>query len=83
MSSNLSTLREEVEITQEDLASTLGLSRQTISAIETKLRVMQWSTFCVLIMYFANIDETNRLMVAIGLINDDVKKCFNIDAKGI
>jgi DNA-binding XRE family transcriptional regulator len=34
MASNLSTLRAKANMTQDELADRLGLSRQTISAIE-------------------------------------------------
>jgi DNA-binding XRE family transcriptional regulator len=78
MASNLSTLREKIKITQNDLATKVGLSRQTISAVETEAREMQWSTFSILIMFFANIEEAKILMIAMGLINDDVRKSFNI-----
>jgi DNA-binding XRE family transcriptional regulator len=78
MAANLSTLREKAKITQDELAAKVGLSRQTISAIETEARKMQWSTFSILIMFFANIEDVKNLMIAMGLINDDVKESFNI-----
>ena len=36
MASNLSAPREKAKLTQDELADRLGLSRQTISAIETE-----------------------------------------------
>jgi len=60
------------------LADRLGLSRQTISAIENEKREMQWSTFSTLIMFFANDHEIRQIMIAMGIINDRVAKTFNM-----
>ena len=79
MASNLSTLREKAKLTQDELADRLGLTRQTISAIENDKRDMQWSTFSVLIMFFASNKEIHQIMIAMGIINSSVEKVFNID----
>ena len=75
---NLPTLRTKANLSQDELADRLGFSRQTISAIENQKRDMQWSTFSALIMFFANYDEIKPLMVAMGIINDKVKKFLNL-----
>ena len=80
MASNLSTLREKAKLTQDELADRLGLSRQTISAIENDKRDMRWSTFSVLIMFFSGNEEINQIMIAMGIVNSEVEKVFNIDA---
>ena len=79
MASNLSTLREKAKITQDELADRLGLSRQTISAIENEKREMQWSTFSVLLMFFASDDEITQIMIAMGILNENVARVFNIN----
>lgn len=81
MASNLSVLREKAKITQDELADRLGLSRQTISAIENEKREMQWSTFSVLLMYFAGDNEIRPIMTAVGVINEKVAEIFNISKK--
>jgi DNA-binding XRE family transcriptional regulator len=81
MASNLSTLRAKANMTQDELADRLGLSRQTISAIENGKREMLWSTFSVLVMFFAKNEEIIQLMVVMGVLNDDVGKIFNINAR--
>ena len=81
MASNLSTLREKAKLSQEELAGKLGLSRQTISVIEMGKRDMQWSTFSVLIMFFANDHEIKKIMVAMGLVNETIEEVFNIGNK--
>ena len=37
-------LRTKAEISQEELAELIGISRQTYGAIERKVRQMSWST---------------------------------------
>jgi DNA-binding XRE family transcriptional regulator len=81
MSSNLSTLREKANLTQNELADKLGLARQTISAIETKKRDMHWSTFSVLIRFFAKNEELKQIMSAMGIIHTDIEKVFSIETK--
>ena len=80
MASNLSTLRAKANMTQDELADRLGLSRQTISAIENEKREMLWSTFSVLIMFFTKSKEIKQLMIVMGITNDAVEKTFDINA---
>jgi len=79
MASNLATLRTKANLKQEELAERLGLSRQTISAIENERRVMEWTTFSVLVLFFAKDEEIEKVMIALGILNDCVVKIFNLD----
>ena len=67
MSSNLSVLRLKLNLSQEDLAEILGVTRQTISAIESGQRQMTWQTFLSLILVFLKNKETKRLMILLGI----------------
>lgn len=59
---NLGPLRAKAEITQEELASLIGISRQTYYAIETRRRQMSWSTYLSLVMFFdTNVDTHSML----------------------
>jgi len=82
LASNLSTLRTKANIKQDELADRLGLSRQNISAIETGKHIMQWSTFSMLVMFFAKDKEMRQIMTVMGIINDEVEKTLNINPKG-
>jgi hypothetical protein len=42
---------------------------------------MLWRTFSVLVMFFAKIEEIIQLMVVMGVLNDEVGKIFNINAR--
>jgi len=81
LASNLSTLRAKANMSQDELADRLGFSRQTISAVEGKKRDMQWSTFSAIVLFFLKDQETNHLMSALGILNDDVKNILNIKEK--
>lgn len=72
MSSNLSVLRLKLNLSQEDLAEILGITRQTISAIESGQRQMTWLTFLSLILIFLKNKETKRLMILLGIYTKDL-----------
>jgi len=78
LASNLSTIRAKVSISQEELALRLGITRQTITAIENKRRVMQWTTFVTLVLFFIRNDEVKTIMEVMGIYTTDVKKVLEI-----
>ena len=78
LASNLPTLRTKAEMSQTELAERLGLSRVTISGIESKRRMMQWSTFLAAVLYFSRDTEIERLMSVMGILDDDVRQILNI-----
>jgi len=57
LSENLAALRAKAEITQEELASIVGISRQNYYAIETRRRELSWNTYLSLLYFF----DTNVL----------------------
>ena len=77
MASNLAVLRTKANMKQEELAERLGLSRQTISAIENEKRIMEWTTFSVLVMFFSKDKEIRQIMVALGIMKDEVQRLLN------
>jgi len=79
LASNLPTLRTKAKLSQDELSDRLGFSRQTISAIEGEKRDMQWSTFSAITLFFSKYKEVSQLMVVMGILDDDVRKTFNIE----
>ena len=75
---NLSTIRAKTNISQNELASKLGITRQTITAIETKKRVMQWNTFISLVLLFSRNDEARAIMEFMGIYTSEVQKALEI-----
>jgi len=60
-------LRTKLGLSQEDLSKLLGVSRQTYSTLETKKRVMSWSTYLSLVLIFDNNKQTHDLIHDIGI----------------
>lgn len=72
MSQNLSVLRTKLNLSQEDLADVLGVTRQTISAIENGQRNMSWTMFLSLVLIFLKNRETKRLIVLLGIYTKEL-----------
>ena len=62
LTENLLPLRSKADITQEELASMIGISRQTYYAIETGRRSMSWSTYLSLLLFFDTNVETHSML---------------------
>ena len=56
----LPVLRMKLGISQDEMASILGISRQTYSSIETKRRKMSWVVFLSLVLIFDNNEQTHE-----------------------
>ena len=78
MSLNLPTLRTKANLSQNELAERIGLSRQTISALEGCKREMQWSTFSTLALFLSKDKEVSKLMSVMGILDEDVRCTLNI-----
>lgn len=78
LTEELPVLRAKIGLSQDDLSSIIGISRQTYSSIETKKRRMSWNTCLSLILFFENNENTNDLLKAIGAFPDELKNVLNI-----
>ena len=74
---NLSLLRKHAGVSQEELANLIGVSRQTYSAIERKIRRMSWGTYLALIMFFDQNRQTHKLMRKLSLFPTELVLRFN------
>ena len=61
MAENLPLLRMKSGFTQEKLAEMIGISRQTLVAIENKKRQMPWNTFLACLLVFNQNNDTKSL----------------------
>ena len=66
LTEELPVLRAKIGLSQDDLSSIIGISRQTYSSIETKKRKMSWNTFLSLILVFENNEKTKVLLETTG-----------------
>lgn len=71
MTENLPMLRTRLELTQEELADKIGVSRSTVVAIETKKREMTWNTFLSLMLLFTKNTATNKLLNVLEIYTDE------------
>jgi DNA-binding XRE family transcriptional regulator len=83
LASNLATLRTKANVKQDELADRLGFSRQTISAIETGKRDMQWSTFTAIAPFFSRNQEIKELMVVMGILDSCVDELLSVGEEGL
>lgn len=74
---NLTVLRAKAEISQEELANLIGVSRQTYSAIERKTRKMAWSTYLSLVLFFDHNQKTHKMIRQLSIFPRDLIIRFN------
>ena len=76
MAENLPTLRTKLNMTQEELAALIGVSRSTVILFEKGQRQMTWNTFLSLILIFSKNSDTNKLMKALDIYTDELENIF-------
>ena len=74
---HLAILRTQAEVSQEELANLIGVSRQTYSAIERKIRKMSWNTYLSLVLFYDHNQKTHRLMRRLSLFPTELIVRFN------
>jgi len=67
---NLSTLRQQANISQEDLCTRLGFSRQSLSNYETGRLEMKWIHFVAIVLFFYLYDDTRVIMETTGIVDE-------------
>lgn len=67
LTSNLKTLRARGNLTQEDVANAIGISRQTYSMIECQKTPMAWNIYLSLVFLFSSSAATNGLLKILGI----------------
>ena len=83
MADRIQLLRKSKGISQEELANLLGISRQTYSAIERKIRRMSWSTYLSLILFFDYNQSTHQMLRSINAFPDGFVDGLNKGKKDI
>ena len=72
MTKNLPTLRAKASLLQAQLAEMIGVSRQTLVAVENKKRKMSWSIFMSCFLVFHKNPETNLLMKVYDIYTNEL-----------
>lgn len=78
LTDKVAALRTQADISQEELANIVGISRQTYSNIETKKREMAWSTYLSLVFFFDANNKTTQMIRDIGAYPSQLVDRFNI-----
>ena len=73
----LTSLRAKVGISQNEIATLIGISRQTYSSIERGKRLMAWSTYLSLILFFDYNNATHQMIRNIKAFPEDLVFNFN------
>ena len=74
---HLAILRTQADVSQEELANLIGVSRQTYSAIERKVRKMSWNTYLSLVLFYDHNQKTHQLMRHLSLFPTELVVRFN------
>ena len=74
MIKNMPVLRAAMNITQEELAKKVGVSRQTIVSIETRKRPMSWSLYLAMICVFEHHEDSKKLLESLELFDEQFIK---------
>lgn len=77
LTSNLTVLRTKAEISQDELANLIGVSRQTYSAIERKVRRMAWSTYLSLVFFYDHNQKTHKMIRQLSIFPQELIVRFN------
>lgn len=72
MTANLPTLRAKAALSQAKLAEMIGVSRQTLVAVENRKRKMSWSTFLACLLVFHKNEETDALLRLYAIYTEEL-----------
>ncbi len=70
----LPALRGKVGISQEQLAKSVGVSRQTYNAYETMTRPIPWNVYLALLFYFDKNSGTHNMLRQLDLFPISINK---------
>lgn len=80
LTSQLTLLRTKADVSQEDLAGVIGVSRQTYGAIERRSRKMTWNMYLSLILFFDYNSKTHNMIRSIAVFPTDFIKRITNDS---
>ena len=78
VTNELKVLRAKANISQQELADRMGVSRQTYGMIETKKQRMTWNHFMALLLLFNSNKGTADIINWIGAYPRDLKKYIKL-----
>jgi len=79
LTENLPVLRAKLKISQAELAEKIGVTRQTLTAIESGKREMTWATFVALTLLFMQNKTTKELLPVVNVYTEELKRFFSFN----
>ena len=77
LTAELAPLRAKIGISQNEIASIIGVSRQTYSSIEAGSRKMSWNTYLSLVFFFDYHAATHQMIRKIGAFPNALIETIN------
>ena len=77
LSYELPMLRAKADISQEEIANMIGVSRQTYGSIERRTRKMSWSTYLSLVFFYDYNKKTHKMIRSTDAFPHELVKRFN------
>lgn len=81
LTENLKQFRAKLNISQEQLANIIGVSRQTINAIESGRRDMNWMMFIIIMLFFLKNEDTRSLLAFMGIYTPELAEFLDVDSE--
>lgn len=72
MQEHLFVLRNALRISQGELAQMVGISRQTLAAVERQKRELSWNVFLALVLVFMKNPSTELLLSTYEIFTDEL-----------
>ena len=79
LTNELKVLRAKAEISQQELANRMGVSRQTYGIIETKKQRMTWNHFMALLLLFRSNAGTADIIDRIGVCPPELERYIRLN----
>lgn len=67
LTANLKTLRAAAGLSQYDMASKVGVSRNSYCSYESNRVTMSWNTYLAFMCFFLHCEKTKPIMDALGV----------------
>ena len=77
LAEELPSLRAKVGVPQDELAKIIGVSRQTYGDVERRAKIMSWSTFLSLILFFDGHSATHDFLRSLPAFPYELFSRFN------
>jgi len=83
MTENLPMLRAKLGITQTELCEKIGITRQTLTAIENDRREMSWIMFVALSHLFMQSKDTKMLLSVLDIYTDGLQNFLSFKSDNV